>query len=321
MAAAAAVLRAGGLVAMPTETVYGLAADATSAAAVARIYAVKGRPSGHPVIVHLAEAAQLARYAAAPSADARALAAAFWPGPLTLIVPRGAGVTAAVAGGGPTVGLRVPAHPLALALLRAADLPLAAPSANRFGAVSPTTADHVAADLGDDVGYILDGGPCQVGVESTIVDVSGAAPTLLRPGGVPRAAIEGVLGRALASASAASPAAPGTLASHYAPRAQVWLVDEPEAARVLATTPGALGLLASASAVARLRPGAAVQVAALPDDDAGAARALFAALRQLDDGGAPIIVAVAGAWSAGLGEAIADRLQRAAGPRELRGPS
>jgi L-threonylcarbamoyladenylate synthase len=325
--AAAAALRRGGLVAMPTETVYGLAADATSSDAVARIYAAKGRPADHPVIVHLASAAELERYAAEVSIEARTLAAACWPGPLTLIVRRGDGLAAEVSAGAATVGLRVPAHPLARALIERVGRPLAAPSANRFGAVSPTTAEHVARDLGDAVDYILDGGACDVGVESTIVDVSGTAgagPTLLRPGGVDRATIERLLGRPLASASAASPAAPGTLASHYAPRAPVVLAARDEASTLVAAHHRAgqrVAVLGADRTLAALALAPGTLARPLPDDDAGAARDLFAALRELDLAGVDVIVAIAGDWPAGLGEAIADRLQRAAGPREPAGRS
>ncbi|MBA3391422.1 MAG: threonylcarbamoyl-AMP synthase, partial [Deltaproteobacteria bacterium] len=218
------VIAAGGLVAFPTETVYGLGADASRDDAVARIFAVKGRPRAHPLIVHLAADARLDDWAIEIPDAARQLAAAAWPGPLTLILRKGPRVAAATTGGSNTVGLRVPAHPIAQALLAAFGGGIAAPSANRFGAVSPTTADHVATDLGDDVAYILDGGPCTVGVESTIVDLSRGVPVLLRPGGMPRGAIEAIVGP-LGAADVAAPAAPGTLASHYAPRAEVIAVD------------------------------------------------------------------------------------------------
>ena len=191
---AVAVLRAGGLVAIPTETVYGLAADASNPGAVAKIFAVKQRPVHHPLIVHIAAAEQLDDWAATIPSAAAVLADACWPGPLTLLVPRAARVLDVVTGGLDTVGVRVPAHPLTLALLTEFGGGLAAPSANRFGRVSPTTAEHVRADLGDDVGFVLDGGPCPGGVESTIVDVSGPVPRLLRPGGIAREEIERVLG-------------------------------------------------------------------------------------------------------------------------------
>ncbi|MBA3455929.1 MAG: threonylcarbamoyl-AMP synthase, partial [Deltaproteobacteria bacterium] len=220
IATAAGVLRAGGLVAFPTETVYGLGADASSDAAVARIFAAKGRPRAHPLIVHLAPDARLSDWAIDVPESARRLAAEAWPGPLTIILARGPRVSLATTGGSETVGLRVPAHPMAQDLLRAFGGGIAAPSANRFGAVSPTTADHVTADLGDDVDYVLDGGACDVGVESTIVDLSRGRAVLLRPGGLAREAIEAIIGP-LAEADLAAPAAPGTLASHYAPRAQV----------------------------------------------------------------------------------------------------
>jgi L-threonylcarbamoyladenylate synthase len=241
IAHAARVLADGGLVAFPTETVYGLGADATSAAAVARIYAAKGRPTSHPVIVHLASADELPAWTAELSDAARALAARFWPGPLTLIARRGPKVLDAVTGGAPTVGLRVPSHPMALALLKAFGRGVAAPSANRFGSVSATTATHVVQDLGDAVDYILDGGACAIGVESTIVDVSGPHPALLRPGGVPREAIEAFLGRPLAAPSATP--APGTLASHYAPSARVVPVAPGDLGGACALAPGPVGAL------------------------------------------------------------------------------
>jgi L-threonylcarbamoyladenylate synthase len=316
LARAIAVLEGGGLVAFPTETVYGLGADASSEAAVARIFAAKRRPRAHPLIVHLAEGAELADWAIDVPGVAHRLARAAWPGPLTMILRRGPRIAPAVTGGADTVGLRMPAHPLAQALLRGCGRGIAAPSANRFGAVSPTTADHVAADLGDDVDYILDGGPCTVGVESTIVDLSriGRA-VLLRPGGLPRELIEPITGP-LAEPADDAPAAPGTLASHYAPRAEVIAVapDEVPAAVAAARAQGAR--------VAVLAPGAAFDAwpaldAApwrLPDDAAGMARALYAALRDLDAAGVDVVIAALPP-AAGLGEAVGDRLRRAAGPR------
>ena len=322
---AAGILRAGGVVAFPTETVYGLGADAASAAAVARVFAVKGRPRAHPLIVHLARAEQLDRWADAPSDDARALAAAFWPGPLTLIARRAAGVLDDVTGGAPTVGLRVPAHPVAHALLETFGGGIAAPSANRFGAVSPTTAAHVIADLGDDVDYVLDGGPCDVGVESTIVDVSGDHPALLRPGGVTREQIELVLERPLAAATATP--APGTLPSHYATQARVIAVGPAELAATLGVLAGDRGapaartiaVLAPAAVIAAAGLPAHVVAAPLPDDAAAMAHELYGALRALDARGVAIIVAVLPP-DVGLGAAVADRLRRAAGPRDPKEP-
>jgi tRNA threonylcarbamoyl adenosine modification protein (Sua5/YciO/YrdC/YwlC family) len=209
VARAAELLARGELVAFPTETVYGLGADAANDAAVARIFAVNGRPRAYPLIVHLAPEERLEDWALDVPPLAHQLAAAMWPGPLTLILRKGRRVSAAVTGGGDTVGLRVPDHPVAQALLRAFGGAIAAPSANRFGAVSPTRAEHVVADLGADVAYVLDGGACDVGIESTIVDLSRGAPALLRPGGMPREEIEAITGP-LARAGEHAPAAPGT---------------------------------------------------------------------------------------------------------------
>lgn len=316
IAHAASVLAGGGLVAFPTETVYGLGADATSAAAVARIYAAKGRPPEHPVIVHLASADELGAWAADVSDAARALAARFWPGPLTLIAKRASHVLDAVTGGAPTVGLRVPSHPMARALLAKFGRGVAAPSANRFGSVSATTATHVVTDLGDAVDYILDGGACPIGVESTIVDVSTDVPALLRPGGVPREAIEAFLGRPLAAATAVR--APGMLPSHYAPAARLVAVAPGDLGGACALAPRPVGALASAAVLAAAKLPADVSAVELPDDPAAMAHELYGALRMLDAAGmATIVAAVPDA--VGLGEAIADRLQRAAGPRGVGG--
>ncbi|MFN0245515.1 MAG: L-threonylcarbamoyladenylate synthase [Kofleriaceae bacterium] len=332
IARAAAILRDGGLVAFPTETVYGLGADASSESAVAKIFAVKGRPRAHPLIVHLAATAEAAfdqtfdGWTREIPDAARQLARAFWPGPLTLILRRGPRVADATTGGADTVGLRVPAHPMALALLRSFGGGVAAPSANRFGAVSPTTADHVANDLGSDVDYILDGGACDVGVESTIVDLSRTGAVLLRPGGLAREDIEAVIGP-LAIADAHAPAAPGTLASHYAPRARVYavsLVDVPSMIKQVFVTPPPgvktavrIAVLAPAAAFA-LWPAEALshtEQRALPDDAAGMARELYAALRDLDASGVDVVIAALPP-AVGLGEAVGDRLLRAAGPRD-----
>jgi L-threonylcarbamoyladenylate synthase len=290
--AAAARLRAGGLVAFPTETVYGLGARARDPLAVRQVFAQKGRPADHPLIVHLAEAAWLPRWARLDTPLARrapALAAAHWPGPLTLILPRADGVPDEVTGGLETVGLRVPDHPLARALIAAVGDGVAAPSANRFGRVSPTTAAHVAAEFGEAV-PVLDGGPCAVGVESTIVDLSGERPALLRPGGIPVEALEATLGPV---ARGGTTRAPGTLAAHYAPRTALVLTDELEAER--------------ARQVAR-----GLRVATMPaGEPADHARRLYAELRRLDGMGVDVLVAERAA-PGGLGEAINDRLARAA---------
>jgi L-threonylcarbamoyladenylate synthase len=312
IARAAEILRAGGLVAFPTETVYGLGADASREEAAAKIFAVKGRPRAHPLIVHLAPGASLDDWAIDIPDTARRLVAAAWPGPLTVILRRGPRVSLATTGGAETVGLRVPAHPLAQQLLVAFGGGVAAPSANRFGAVSPTTADHVASDLGDDVDYILDGGPCSVGVESTIVDLSRGAAVLLRPGGMAREAIEAIIGP-LASADAHAPAAPGTLASHYAPRAEVYAVEPASVPAAVAATKGRVGILAPASAFAAWGDLGGERYP-LPDDVEGMARELYAALRDLDARGVDVVIAALPP-AAGLGEAVGDRLRRAAGPR------
>lgn len=306
---AARLLRAGGLVALPTETVYGLAADATNGAAVARIYAAKGRPSFNPLIAHVADIAaaeRLARFAP----DAATLARAFWPGPLTLVLPKAgtSGVSDLATAGLDSIALRIPDHPVARALLEAFGAPLVAPSANRSGHVSPTTAAHVLADLEGRVDLILDAGPTRVGVESTIVACLDE-PVLLRPGGISRAEIERVLGKPLADAApvaADAPPAPGLLASHYAPHAPLtldirdWSPDD----AVLAFGP----LPANA-------PPAAMLLNLSPSGDlVEAAASLFSHLRQLDASGAPRIVAMP-VPDGGLGEAINDRLRRAAAPR------
>jgi L-threonylcarbamoyladenylate synthase len=304
-------LRGGGLVAFPTETVYGLGADASSDDAVARIYAVKGRPRAHPLIVHLAREAALDAWAIDVPDVARELARALWPGPLTMILKKSPRVAAATTGGSDTVGLRVPAHPMAQALLAAFGGGIAAPSANRFGAVSPTTADHVEADLRGDVDYILDGGACDVGVESTIVDLSRGRAVLLRPGGAPRGVIEAITGP-LSAIDREAPAAPGTLASHYAPRAKVIACALHEVPAAVASGSGRIAVLAPMRAFAAW-PDLPAVAHPLPDDVAGMARDLYAALRDLDAQGMDLIVAALPP-EAGLGEAVADRLRRAAGP-------
>ncbi|MGE7386226.1 L-threonylcarbamoyladenylate synthase [Streptomyces sp. NPDC004126] len=316
IAAAAGVLRAGGLVALPTETVYGLGADAENADAVNRIFAVKGRPSSHPLIVHIGGAEQLDDWVEEVSPTARLLAERFWPGPLTLVLRRGRRVPLEATGGLETVAVRVPDHPVALELLAAFGGGVTAPSANRFGSVSPTTAEHVAAELGEAVDLVLDGGPCQVGVESTIVDVTGEVPSILRPGGVTREDLEAVLGYPLAVPATSQVRVPGQHPSHYAPRARVVLV---EPGTVVAEAERAqeqgyrVGLL-----LPRPFDGADVKahaVVEVPGSPAAYARGLYGFLRELDDRGCDLIVASLPAEE-GLGLAIANRLRRAAGPRD-----
>ena len=298
VAHAAGVLRSGGLVAFPTETVYGLGADAANPAALRRLYAVKGRPTTHPVIVHLPSAERLDEWAVDIPDEARALAVALWPGPLTMVLRRAQHVVDEVTGGRDTVGLRVPAASLALELLAAFGGGLAAPSANRFGHVSPTTAAAVRDELDGDVDVVLDGGPCAVGVESTIVELVGAVPVLLRPGGVSVERIEAVLGRGIERATGPS-RAPGMMSSHYAPAALVEIVDADE-------------LVARART---LRSAGRVVVTLVPSGDLEEdARLLYARLRDADAQHADVVLAVL-PTDEGLGAAIADRLRKAAGPR------
>ncbi|ROR32510.1 L-threonylcarbamoyladenylate synthase [Inmirania thermothiophila] len=307
---AAGLLRRGGLVAFPTETVYGLGALARDPAAVARVFAAKGRPADHPLIVHLAEAGWMGRWARTVPEPAWRLAERFWPGPLTLVLPRAEGVPDAVTGGQDTVGLRVPAHRIARRLVAAVGDGVAAPSANRFGRISPTRAEDVAAELGEAVDAIVDGGPCAVGVESTILDVSGARPRLLRPGGIPAEALAEVLGEMPAPAGAAAPRSPGRLAAHYAPRTPLELVPGAElAARAAALA--ARGARVAVLTHGAERPAAAAVVERMPAQAEGYARALYARLRGLDAGGFDRIL-VAEPPRGGLWEAVADRLRRAA---------
>lgn len=306
LAAAAAHLQAGRLVAFPTETVYGLGADATNPAAVAAIYAAKGRPDFNPLIVHVPDIAA-ARAIARLDARAERLAAAFWPGALTLVLPLRpeAGIAPAVTAGLDTIALRVPAHPLARALLAAAQRPLAGPSANPSGRVSPTTSAHVRDGLGDKVAMVLDGGPCPVGLESTIIALGDGPARLLRPGGVPAEAIAALIGPLERTAGGVAVSAPGMLESHYAPAAPVRLnatapIDRPEA--LLAFGPD---VPAGFAPVLSLSPTGHL---------AEAARNLFALLRRLDEDGA-VAIAVMPIPTHGLGAAINDRLRRAAAPR------
>lgn len=326
IAAAARAVRSGTLLGLPTETVYGLAADASSDAAVAQIFAAKGRPSDHPLIVHVADASGIAHFASEVPAFAQALVDAFWPGPLTIILPRRPGVATAATGGQDSVGLRCPAHPVAHALLSACAAPgdgdelggppvwgVAAPSANRFGRVSPTTAQHVADELGEDL-LVLDGGPCPVGIESTIVDCTRGTPVLLRPGAITRAQITGACGIAPLSKEDLpehTPRASGTLEAHYAPNAKVRLMD----AKALQTGLDLLGADAAHMAIyarAALRTRSSrLAMRRMPDDASATAQQLFAVLRSFDDAGVKLIWIEAPPptpeW-----EGVRDRLQRAA---------
>jgi L-threonylcarbamoyladenylate synthase len=317
VAEAARVLAAGGLVAFPTETVYGLGADAGSDAAVAGIFAAKGRPSDHPLIVHVPDAAAATRFAAAIPPVAQRLMQAFWPGPLTLILPRRPGIGEAAAGGQETIGLRCPAHPVAHALLLAcaqAAPPVhgvAGPSANRFGRVSPTTAAHVEGEFGAGL-LVLDGGPTRVGIESAIVDCTRGVPVLLRPGTLTRAELEAACGervRLPQELPDAAPRASGTLESHYAPDARVRLMD----AQTLQTALDVLDADAAAVAVYARSPlrTRTPHYRRMPDDAVETARQLFAVLREFDAAGVKLI------WvetppDAPEWEGVRDRLRRAA---------
>ena len=323
IAAAARAIRTGCLIGLPTETVYGLAADADSPVAVAKIFAAKGRPSDHPLIVHVADASGVAHFASLVPDFAQALMAAFWPGPLTLILPRKEGVATASTGGQNSIGLRCPSHPVAQALLKALMKPLrqaqgervgsvvwglAAPSANQFGRVSPTTAAHVAGEFGDDL-LILDGGACEVGIESTIIDCTRGQPILLRPGGISRAQIQGVCkqpvlsNEELTSDMSQGPKASGTLESHYAPHASVRLMDAKAlqaALDLLGTDMDAKadqsGGLQAANAVIAIYSRALLRTAStkvlrrrMPDDATATAQQLFAVLRDFDTQGVKLI--------------------------------
>lgn len=297
VAAAAAALRRGGLVGMPTETVYGLAALADDPVAVARVFAAKRRPGDNPLIVHLADAGDLPRVAREVSPAARQLAAAFWPGPLTLVLPKQPTVLAAITAGLDSVAVRVPDHPVARRLLQAVGGPLCAPSANTFMHLSPTTASDIEPELQAAVACVLDGGPCRIGLESTVVDCTGE-PRVLRPGGIPRAALAAVLGREVplvGKAAVGARPAPGMYARHYAPRTPLRLVD-----RIDATAAGlTFGTVANAGQVT------------MPTDPEAYAAALYRVLHALDALGAAELQVerppADAAW-----EAVADRLRKAA---------
>lgn len=328
IAEAAALIRAGGLVAFPTETVYGLGANALDAAAAQRIFRAKGRPAEDPLIVHLAAAADLPRVALAIPPLAEQLAAIFWPGPLTLVMPRAPAVPALVSAGRDTVAVRVPSHPVAQALLRAAALPIAAPSANRFGHTSPTTAAHVLADLDGRIDLILDDGPSPIGVESTVLDLTTPVPTLLRPGGVSLEDLQALLGTVALGGRAApegeAQAAPGLLERHYAPDAELWLCVGPaaaarawmrERAQVLRASGQRVGLLVPDEDAALLADlGADIETLGPAAELAAVARRLYAALRALD-ARRPAVILARDLGETGLARAIRDRLSRAASGR------
>ena len=287
---AVAILKRGGLVAFPTETVYGLGADAGNPRAIGKLYSAKGRPADHPVIVHLADMQQLAQWAREVTPLAHKLARRFWPGPLTMILKRAPGVGDAVTGGQDTVGLRIPSHPVAHALLEKFGGGIAAPSANRFGRVSATTAAHVRQEFGAAVDLVLDGGPSDVGIESTIVEATGAAPVLLRPGHISARDIEQAAGVPLALPTAQSPRAPGTLAAHYAPATPL-LVMESDLLLELAATLARQGKRVAVLARSALQPlFAGITWIAAPPGAAAYAHDLYANLRTLDAAGCDAIL-------------------------------
>ncbi len=324
---AADVLRSGGLVAFPTETVYGLGGRALDDASIGRIFAAKGRPSHHPLIAHVLGEDEARALASTWSDTAATLVRAFWPGPLTLVVPRAANVPAALAGGGPTVALRAPENAVARALLRALGEPIAAPSANRYQTLSPTTAAHVLRSLDGRIDLVLDGGPCAAGIESTVLDLCGDVPRLLRPGAVDPSALRRVVGAIETESHAVDDdemrPSPGMDARHYAPRGELRVVEGRERAiaeaQREAQTGNAVGLVlrrnAASSEVASLPAGlaATVIVEQLEDDPVAYARAIFAVLHGIDDRNAEVIVVEAvpddEAWWA-----VADRLERGSTP-------
>ena len=301
---AAEILRAGGLVAFPTETVYGLGADASSAKAVQRLYSVKRRPADHPVIVHFGSAEEAFSFAREIPETAKTLSRKFWPGPLTLILKRGEKAKDFVTGGQDSVGLRVPSHPVARELLRAFQGGIAAPSANRFGLVSPTTAAHVSADLGADVDLVLDGGPSEVGIESTIVDLSSDGAVLLRPGAISRCSLEQFI--SVKEKTASAPRHSGGLEQHYAPRTPLRVVPAHALDREIATHGERVAVLAFS------RPDERVDFwLRMPRDASQYAHKLYAALRELDGAGCALILIEAPPASPEWA-AVNDRLSRAA---------
>jgi L-threonylcarbamoyladenylate synthase len=309
---AAEIIRNGNLVAFPTETVYGLGADALNATACAKIFAAKNRPYFDPLIVHLADLSWLEKLSAQFDERGRRLAEKFWPGPLTLVVPKTDVVPEIVTAGLPSVALRMPNHPLALELLRAAQTPIAAPSANPFGYLSPTTAEHVAEQLGNKIDLILDGGPCPIGVESTILDLTQEKPRLLRPGGLPREMLEPFIGKIeIYQSDNERPLAPGQLPSHYAPRTPVAFLN----ADFKFSANQKAGLLAFQTPIENL-PFAKIEILSPSGNLAEAAANLFSCLHRLDRAGLQIIF-VEPVPEIGLGSAIMDRLRKAVGNRQV----
>lgn len=304
---AAEILRAGGLVAFPTETVYGLGADASNATAVARLFAVKRRPADHPVIVHFASADDAFTWAREVPQEARVLARRFWPGPLTVILKRSDKAKDFITGGQDSVGLRVPSHPIAHQLLKEFGGGVAAPSANRFGLVSPTTAAHVRSDLGKDVDLVLEGGPSEVGIESTIIDLSGGKPVLLRPGRISKRQLEQALGSPVSESTPSSLKHPGGLERHYAPRTPARLVPSYDLDKEIARLKEKVAVLAFS------RPDERVEYwLRMPRGPDSYARKLYAALRELDSAGCEEIL-VEAPPEAPEWAAVRDRLQRACG--------
>ena len=303
------VLRQGGLVALPTETVYGLAADAKNPQAVAKVFAAKGRPSNHPLIIHLGSADALSQWADGIPDVAWQLARRFWPGPLTLLLRRKPEVPDSIVGGHPTVALRVPAHPLALAVLRAFGSGLVAPSANTFGRLSPTLAQHVREDLHNKVDWVVDGGPCTVGIESTILDLSGKRPSIARPGGLTPEALAEVLGF-VPQRGLHAPAAPGLLRAHYAPSTQL-ILEKPEALEAHAAKLCAQGKRVAVLCPKPLALPDNAQWVCVPEDASQLAHELYAALHALDKQHFDVLLATL-PKADGLGDALCDRLVRAA---------
>lgn len=309
---AVAALHRGEVIGLPTETVYGLAADASNVAAVERIFSLKGRPADHPLIVHIADASDLPSWTTNASPLAARLAQVFWPGPLTLILPRSKNVPDAVTGGQDTVGLRCPDHPVALAVLREFGGGLAAPSANRFGRISPTSAAHVRDEFPSGVDIVLDGGDCEIGIESTILDLSSGEPRILRPGRISAQRIEAVIGPVAQGASKSSPRASGTLEAHYAPRTPVLMLPR-AALEKEAREQGALGKRIAMLAIETLPAG--IAGLALPAEPEAYAHGLYAAMRQLD-GHAHQLLLVERPPDDAQWLAVSDRLRRAAAGAE-----